>query len=186
VIGVRRLLAVLLLLSLPAPALAEGPAAPPEVAAPTSGAPATVAEPEIPASELPPGLVGAEDLDVGWALVRTIVVLGLVLALVYLTLNVGLRRLLGVKGATSAGLVTVLERVPLDQKRALFVIEAAGEVLLVGGAEGSLTLISKLDAAEVARLREAAGSPPVEVSPLLQKLLGRKQSPPSPGQMEKP
>jgi flagellar biogenesis protein FliO len=140
--------------------------------------PTLVPEPELPKSE-PPELA-AEELNLGWALVRTVVVLGLVIGLAYLILNVGLRKLLGIRPSVGAKIVTILERVTLDQKRSLFVIEAAGEVLLVGGAEGTLALISKLDAAEVARLR--AASPPesaVQLSPLLQKLLGRKDVPPS-------
>lgn len=57
----------------------------PTTAASTRGGPqlvaaAAVPEPQIPVSEPPPG-VGGDDLDAGWALVRTIVVLGLVLAL---------------------------------------------------------------------------------------------------------
>lgn len=99
----------------------------------------------------------ATELDVGWTLVRTLVALGMVVALAYLTLNVGLRRLLGLKGLGGARIVTVLERVALDPKRALFVVEAAGEVLLVGGGDGGLTLLTKLDAASVRRLREPGG-----------------------------
>jgi flagellar biogenesis protein FliO len=135
--------------------------------------PKLAAEPEIPKAE-PPELA-AEELNLGWTLVRTLVVLRLVIGLAYLVLNVGLRRLLGIKQAVGANIVTILERVPLDQKRALFVIEAAGEVLLIGGADGNLSLISKLDPAAVEKVRAAA--PPsvrVQLSPLVQKLLGRK------------
>jgi flagellar biogenesis protein FliO len=99
----------------------------------------------------------------------------MVIMLVYLTLNVGLRKLLGIKPPVGTAIVTVLERVALDQKRALFVVEAAGEVLLVGGSDHNLSLISKLDAAEVAKLRAAKPSQPAVLSsPLLQKLLGRR------------
>jgi flagellar biogenesis protein FliO len=76
--------------------------------------------------------------------------------------------------------VSVLERVTLDQKRSLFVVEAAGEILLVGGGDGSLSLISKLDRAEVDKLRAASPSQPLQLSPFLQKLLGRKDAPPPP------
>jgi flagellar biogenesis protein FliO len=155
-----------------APAAAPAPIAAPAPAA----APQFVPEPEIPKSE-PPELVG-EELNLGWTLLRTMAVLGMVIMLVYLTLNVGLRKLLGIKPPVGTAIVTVLERVPLDQKRSLFVIEAAGEVLLVGGADSSLSLISKLDPAEVAKLRAApAATPAVLVSPLLQKLLGRRAEP---------
>lgn len=140
---------------------------------------ARLAEPEIPRS-VPPELEGG-DLDLGWTLLRTMLVLAMVVLLAWLTLNVGLRRLLGIRPVVGTRLVTVLERVPLDQKRALFVVEAAGEVLLIGGGDGALSLISKLDRAEVDRLRTetegAPGSP--QLSPFLQKLLGRKPPPPT-------
>jgi flagellar protein FliO/FliZ len=142
-----------------------------------------MAEPEIPKSE-PPGLAGetdGEELSLGWTLLRTMIVLGMVIALAWLTLNVGLRKLLGIRPVVGTSMVTVLERVPLDQRRSLFVVEAAGEVLLIGGSDNSLTLLSKLDRAEVDKLRAArAAGQPVQLSPFLQKLLGRKDAPPPP------
>lgn len=157
------------------PLQAEPAPAPPsaiDVAGPLMG------EPEIPKSE-PPDLAQDGDLNLGWTLVRTMVVLGMVIALVYLTLNVGLRKLLGIRPTVGTSVVTVLERVALDQRRSLFVVEAAGEVLLIGGSDNSLSLLSKLDRAEVDRIRAArASGQPVQLSPFLQKLLGRKDAPP--------
>ncbi|MBL8916486.1 MAG: flagellar biosynthetic protein FliO [Archangium sp.] len=105
-------------------------------------------------------------------------VLAMVIGLAWLTLNVGLRRLLGIRPTVGTHLVSVLERVPLDQKRSLFVVEAAGEILLVGGGDGALNLIAKLDRAEVDKLRAVPSSQPIQLSPFLQKLLGRKDSAP--------
>ena len=171
--------ALLLAALLAAPAL---PGSAPAATAPAAQAPAApapvVPEPELPRAEPPEGAGG--ELDLGWTLVRTAVVLGLVIALVYLTLNVGLRRLMGLKGLGGPGVVKVLERVPLDQRRTLYLVEAAGEVLLVGASDGSLGLITRLDAAEVARRRQ--GQPGgVQASPLLEKLL-RTRPPPAAGE----
>ncbi len=179
--AVLRTLALLVVLSCAAGARADELApAPPEAAAPAVAAELRpTLEPEIPRSE-PPDLAAA-DLDVGWALVRTVVVLGLVVMLAWLTLNVGLRKLLGIRPVVGTQLVSVLERVPLDQKRSLFVVEAAGEVLLVGGGDAGLSLLAKLDKAEVDRLRQE--QPPggtLKLSPFLLKLLGRKAAPPPP------
>lgn len=166
----------------PPPSPAEADAGPQELAAPTVGPSvpgndgARLADPEIPRSE-PPEL-GGEELNLGWTLARTMLVLAMVIGLAWLTLNVGLRRLLGIRPAVGTHLVSVLERVPLDQKRSLFVIEAAGEILLVGGGDGALSLIAKLDRAEVDKLRTTSSSQPAQLSPFLQKLLGRKDSPP--------
>jgi len=158
----------------PEPELKAAPLAPmPELG--TDGM--RTAEPEIPRSE-PPEF---DDLNLGWVLLRTMLVLAMVITLAWLTLSVGLRRLLGIRPVAGTNVVTVLERVPLDQKRALFVVEAAGEVLLIGGADASLNLISKLDRAEVEKMKAARPpSQPIQLSPLLQKLLGRKDSAPPP------
>jgi flagellar biogenesis protein FliO len=174
--AVLRTFPLLLALVCAGNALADGPPAPADQPAAIGPPAPAVPEPEIPRSE-PPEL--AADFDVGWALVRTTVVLALVVLLAWLTLNVGLRRLMGIRGPIGTQLVSVLERVPLDQKRSLYVVEAAGEVLLLGGGEGSLSLISKLDRAEVERLRAAqrAGGA-LTLSPVLQKLLGRKDPAP--------
>jgi flagellar protein FliO/FliZ len=138
-------------------------------------------EPEVPRSE-PPDLAAAE-LDLGWSLVRTLVVLGLVVAIAYLTLNVGLRKLLGLApmGARK-GLVSVIERVALDQKRALYVIKAGDELLLLGSADQTLSLITRLDAKHLEGLASASPPNPTAplMSPFLQKLLGRKDAPPPP------
>jgi flagellar biogenesis protein FliO len=194
--GVRRVtkLTVLLALGLGLAASAGVPAEEPK-AAPTP-APAVVAAPVAPS----PGVTlaqapadgleaahaeaeSAEELNLGWTLLRTFVVLGLVIGIIYLTLNVGLRRLLGIRPmAGGASVVSVLERVTLDQKRALFVVKAANEVLLLGASDQSLSLLTKLDPAEIDRLRAVPerGAPGLTLSPLLQKLLGRKDAPPPP------
>ena len=105
-----------------------------------------------------------------------VVVLGIVIVVIYLTLHVGLRRVMGIRGlpAGHSSVVSVLERVALDQKRALFVVKAAGEYLLIGGGETELALISKLDSETVERLQREKPPPGVRLSPFLQKLLARK------------
>ncbi|NTX56742.1 flagellar biosynthetic protein FliO [Myxococcus sp. CA039A] len=119
----------------------------------------------------------AEPESMGWMLIRTLLVLGAVVASIYLTLNVGLRRLMGLQAAAPGKqtVVTVVERLTLDPKRALFVVKAADEYLLVGGGEAGLQLLSKLDSEAVERIR--AQRPQTNVvpqSPFLQKLLSRR------------
>ncbi|RKH53916.1 flagellar biosynthetic protein FliO [Corallococcus llansteffanensis] len=121
--------------------------------------------------------------SLGWVVVRTVALLGAVLASIYLTLNVGLRRLMGLQGVPvgKASVVSVMERIPLDQRRTLFVLKAADEYLLVGGGEGGVQLVSKLDRDAVERIR--AARPPaasVSLSPFLQKLLSRRSGGPTP------
>lgn len=147
----------------PAPTVAPAPAPEPALA------------PAIPPPDVPEEVTKAADESMGFLLFRTLIVLGMVVMMAYVSLNWGLRKMLGLK-APSAGtgsVLSVIERVPLDQRRSLFVVKAAGEYLLVGGSEGSLGLISKLDTAEVERLR-AEKPAPLQLSPFLQKLLSRK------------
>jgi flagellar protein FliO/FliZ len=139
-----------------------------------------LAEPDIQIPKSEPPELAAEEFSLGWTLVRTMVVLAMVVALAYLTLNVGLRRLLGIRAPVGTSVVTVLERVSLDQKRSLFVVEAAGEVLLIGGADSALTLITKLDRAQIDKLRTTPPASPLQLSPFLKKLLGRKDEAPPP------
>lgn len=167
-----------------------------EVAAQSDGELKPAAEPSVKPERLPVPIdslavprpdpvepAPAEELNLGWTLVRTVLVLGIVILSVYLTLNFGLRRLLGIAAVPRGpGVVQVMERIPLDQKRAMFVIKAAGEYLLIGGGDGALQLIAKLDPAEVEKLHPQR-PPSLTLSPLLQKLLKRREAPapPAPG-----
>jgi len=151
--------------------------------APAPGVPAAGATAAAPGSDLPDPFsaeasADAEPESVGWVLARTLLLLGAVLLSIYLTLNVGLRRLMGLKGPMGGrqSLVSVVERVPLDQRRTLFVLKAADEYLLVGSGEGGLQLLSKLDTQAVDRIQAERPQPSnvVPLSPFLQKLLSRR------------
>lgn len=140
---------------------------------------AAATEPNDPfAEEL--ALAGSEDESLIWTLVRTFLVLGVVIACIYVVLNFGLRRMMGLKpgGQGTHALVTVVDRIPLDPKHTLLVLKAAGEYLLVGSGDAGMNLIAKLQTEEVERLQrdrtEAAGA----MSPFLQKLLSRGGHPP--------
>lgn len=123
----------------------------------------------------------AEDESLLWTLVRTFLVLGFVIACVYVVLNFGLRRMMGLK-ATGAGgvnaLVTVVERIPLGPKQTLLVLKAAGEYLLVGSSDSGMNLIAKLQTEEVERLQAERSTATASMSPFLQKLLSRGGHPP--------
>ncbi len=125
-------------------------------------------EPPSGDSPLPETLGG-----MGAALVRTALVLALVVALIYLTLNLGLRRLMGVR-AIPVGrkpVVTILERVPLSQRHSLFVVQVAGDFLLLGSGDSGVSLLSRLNAESMnPEQPKSDGSS----SPFLAKLLSRR------------
>lgn len=88
-----------------------------------------------------------------------LLVLALVLALVYLSLNFGLRRLMRV-GSGAQALVQVHERVPLDPKKSLYLVEAAGEYLLLGAGEGQVSLLTRIDPDKAREWLSRRAAPP--------------------------
>ena len=172
------LLAPLARADAPASSAPPAQAATPAQAAPAAPRPPSVEDFGVPSQ--PPAGLEEEPESLGWMLTRTLLLFGAVVASIYLTLNVGLRKLMGLQGVPAGrpSVVSVLERVPLDQRRTLFVLKAADEYLLVGGGESGLQLLSKLDTAAVERIRsETPPSNVISLSPFLQKLLARRDAP---------
>jgi flagellar protein FliO/FliZ len=84
----------------------------------------------------------------GAALLQTLVSLLAVCLLAWLLLRWGARRGFAFGGRGQR--VKVLERVALDPRRTLYVVEVGGKVLLLGAGDGaSPTLISELDPASM-------------------------------------
>lgn len=77
-------------------------------------------------------------------ILQTLVALGLVCGLAYAIFRWLLPRLNAARPA--GGMVRVVERVGLDARKSLFVIEVAGRWLLVASSEAGVHLISELDA----------------------------------------
>lgn len=89
-----------------------------------------------------------------WMLIQTMLALALVCGLALLLFRWVLPRLqLTPSGANS--MVRVVDRVMLDARRSLLVIEVAGRWLLVSSSETGVQLISELDAAEAESAAEA-------------------------------
>jgi flagellar biosynthetic protein FliO len=80
-----------------------------------------------------------------WMLVQTVFALGLVCGLAYLIFRVILPRLAVNYG--SSNMVRVVDRIGLDARKSLYVIEVAGKWMLVAASESGVQLISELDAA---------------------------------------
>jgi flagellar biogenesis protein FliO len=97
-----------------------------------------------------------------WEMVRTLLALAGVCLLAWVVLRMLAQRGFGralPRGGPSR--VEVLERVPLDARRALYVVRADGRVLLLGlGESGAPVLVTELDAAQARdRLSVAKTSP---------------------------
>ncbi|MCC6809296.1 MAG: FliO/MopB family protein [Deltaproteobacteria bacterium] len=77
-------------------------------------------------------------------LLRTMIVLGVVVLLAYLILNKGLSRLMKLTGVKQGKNLTLIERLALDQKHSLFIIEIDGRRLVVGTSEHQTSLVCDL------------------------------------------
>ncbi len=87
-------------------------------------------------------------------LLQTFAALGLVCGLAYLIFRVVLPKL-GTSFNGSNNMVRVVDRVGLDARKSLYVIEVAGKWMLVAGSENGVRLITELDA-NTAKVAEEA------------------------------
>jgi flagellar biogenesis protein FliO len=88
----------------------------------------------------------------GLFLFETLCILIGVCALAWLVLRFGVKRLYGTgAGPGGNGPLRVLARLPLEPRRTVYIVDAAGKTLLVGASEaGPLTVLAELDEHAVA------------------------------------
>ena len=108
----------------------------------------------------------------GDLLVTSLVVLVAACVAAYVIVRV-VGRLVATGRARGAALLDVVARVPLEPRRALYVVEVANKTLLVGTSEMGLAVLSELDG-DVVRARVAA-APPSFVDMVRAALKRRKQ-----------
>jgi flagellar biogenesis protein FliO len=70
--------------------------------------------------------------------------LGFIVALIFVTLNYGLKRVFHVDPSMPV-VVRVHERVPLEPKKAVYVVEVGDEYLLLGVGEKEISFLTRLD-----------------------------------------
>ena len=116
-------------------------------------------------------------------LLQTLLALGLVCGLAYVIFRWMLPRLNVAR--STGGMVRIVDRVGLDARKSLFVIEVAGRWLLVAASEAGVQLVSELDAAsaeeaerEAARVKPTFGASAVggAFAERLSQLMNRKGS----------
>lgn len=130
-----------------------------------------------PASEgVPPVPPTPELPSYGGLLLRTLLALVVVLVIAWILLRWGLRRLL--PGGATPGPLEVLGRVPLDGRRAVVLVRAAGRYLVLGVGEGSVSLLVELEPEAVEEaLRARAARSPKSFAEVLRDRLARKPAP---------
>jgi flagellar biosynthetic protein FliO len=105
--------------------------------------------------------------SVGWeSLALSFVSLGAVCLVAWLAL-----KLLAGRGVGKAsGAIRVVARCPLEPRRSVYVIEAAGRCFLVGVGDGPMAVLAELDATALPKARATA---PPRFADVLAKVLGR-------------
>src|SRR3954454_1447811 len=106
----------------------------------------------------------------GWdSLALSFVSLAVVCALAYLAL----RFLAGRGVGRGLGAVRVLARCPLEPRRSVYLIAAAGRCFLVGVGDGPMALLAEVDGAAVRSERAAAAVPATGFAEVLARVLAR-------------
>ncbi|MCI0414278.1 flagellar biosynthetic protein FliO [bacterium] len=90
-----------------------------------------------------------EDINFAALFLRMLIFLGLTLLLIVFMLRKVLPLL--IPGAQKYGsrTIRVLERVPIDQRKSLLVVEVQEKVYLLGSAEGQINVLMELDRAKI-------------------------------------
>jgi flagellar biogenesis protein FliO len=123
---------------------------------------------------------------IGWqSLALSFASLGVVCLVAY----GALRLLAGRAGGRGKGMgtaVRVVARCPLEPRRSVYVIEAAGRCFLVGAGEGPMALLAELDPAKL----PAAPSTPLRFADVLARVLrrggnGLERAEPAPPEVQK-
>jgi len=125
----------------------------------------------LPSAELP---------SYGALLLKTILALVIVIALAYALLRWGLKRLMPGQGA-GGGEIRILDRQALDGRRQVVLVKAYGRFLLLGVGDGSVTLLTEVEAEAVTEAeRRRAAHPPKRFADVLRTALSRDKPPPEP------
>lgn len=108
-----------------------------------------------------------------WALVQTVMALSFVCGLAYLIFRVVLPRLS--VGFSSSNMVRIIDRIGLEARKNLYVVEVAGRWLLISASDSGVQLIAELDAETAAEAeRELARNRQSPKSPILGKSFADK------------
>jgi flagellar biosynthetic protein FliO len=101
-----------------------------------------------------------------------ILVLLAVCAIAYATLRWGLKRFQA-GAAMQAGGMRVVERLGLEPRRAIYLVEVGRRYFLVGASEGGMVLLGEVDADTAAEIERRRGTTPTRT--FREVLFGRKK-----------
>jgi flagellar protein FliO/FliZ len=115
-----------------------------------------------------------EEIDFSMLLLRTFFFLGLVCLLIYFLLRKVLPRVAQLPGVRNRTL-KIIERLPLDQKKSLVVVEIQDKAFLIGCSENSVNILMELDR-EKLEVKPPVQPPAVSFDSVLKKISFRSKS----------
>ncbi len=116
-----------------------------------------------------------EDINFAALFLRMLVFLGLTVLLIFFLLKKVLPVLLPGAQRYSTKTIRVLERVPIDQRKSLLVVEVQEKVYLLGSAEGQINILMELDREKI--LSQETNVPKQSsFSEILKKTLSKQKS----------
>jgi flagellar protein FliO/FliZ len=115
-----------------------------------------------------------EEIDFSMLLLRTFFFLALVCLLIYFLLRKVLPRVAQIPGLRNRTL-KIIERLPLDQKKSLVVVEIQDKAFLIGCSESSINILMELDR-EKLEIKPPVQPPPVSFDSVLKKISFRSKS----------
>lgn len=116
----------------------------------------------------------AEEINFGMLILRMFLFLGLILILIYFVLKKLLPFLIKNAGVRNK-VVKIVERIPLDPKKSLLVIEVQERTYLIGSTEGQINVLMELDRDKL-DLKPPAAPTASNFDNVLKKVLTRKAS----------
>jgi len=115
-----------------------------------------------------------EDINFGALFLRMLIFLGLTVLLIVFLLKKVLPLLVPGAQKYSTRSIRVLERVPIDQRKSLLVVEVQEKTYLLGSAEGQINILLELDREKM--LSQETNVPPKgSFSEILRKTLSRQK-----------
>ena len=116
-----------------------------------------------------------EDINFGALFLRMLIFLGLTVLLIVFLLKKVLPLLVPGAQRYSTKTIRVLERVPIDQRKSLLVVEVQEKVYLLGSAEGQINLLMELDREKMLS-QETSVPKQASFSEILKKSLSKQKS----------
>jgi flagellar biosynthetic protein FliO len=115
-----------------------------------------------------------EDINFGPLVLRMFLFLGLILLLIVVVMRKVLPMLVPGRQFQRTKTISVLERVPIDQRKSLLVVEIQDKIYLLGSAEGQINILMELDREKVLS-EEHSSAKTISFSEILKKKLSREK-----------